>query len=177
MMNRYRFAILIAALLIGGSLFGAVWRFPFGRIGCAEISTSQVKILKEDKFAFPSQYTQPGYAVVVCRLDPGRTLSIYDFSLEDSLNTYPCVALRVGTGEFDASNWKIDKTEPDTWYSLLFRIDAPRIEKGRTIDLTLEYNYSTKDNAKLRIPFHFLGSDAFTNVAKITESGMLPPRQ
>lgn len=178
MMSKKRFAVLTAILLLtGGSLSGAVWRFHFGRIGCAEITTAQVKILGEDKFAFPAQYTQPAYAAVVFKLDPGRTISIYDFSLMDSLNTYPCIALRTGTGEFDAANWKIEKTSPDTWYTMLFRIDAPRIEKGKTADMTLEYNYPSRIQTQLKVPFRFLGPDPLTNAAKINESGMLPPRQ
>lgn len=176
MMNKTRFILLMAALIAGGSLFGAVWRFHFGRIGCSEISTASVKILNEDKFAFPAQYTKPAYAVLVCRLDPGRSLSIYDFSLADSLNTYPCIALREGTGDFNAKNWKIEKTSPDAWYTMLFRIDAPRVDKGKVVDLTLEYNYSSRISTKLKVPFRFLGPDQFTAVSKINESGMLPAR-
>lgn len=176
MMNKNGFIILAVLMLAAGNLFGAVWRFHFGRIGCTEISTAPVKILNEDKFAFPMQYTKPAYAVVVCKLDPGRTLSIYDFSLADSLNTYPCVALRAGIGDFDAKNWKIEKTSPDIWYTLLFRIDAPRIEQGGTADMTLDYNYSSRISNKLKLPFRFLGSAPFTNVGKINGSGMLPPR-
>ncbi len=114
--------------------------------------------------------------MVVCKLDPGRNLSIYDFSLSDSLNTYPCVALRTGTDDFNANDWKIEKTSPNTWYSLLFRIDAPRIGKGETSDMTLEYNYSSRISSKLKLPFRFLGPAPFTNVGKIKGSGMLPPR-
>ncbi len=176
-MNKTRLIMVAAALVICGSLFGAVWRFHFGNIACAEITTSTVRIQNEDKDAFPEQYTQNGYAVVVCKLDAGRTLSIYDFSLADHLNTYPCIALRVGNGQFDAKNWKIEKTDAETLYSMLFRIDPPRGEAGRNVNMTLKYNYSTHRTAQLQLPFKLIGSAAPTDVSKITDGGMLPPRQ
>jgi hypothetical protein len=66
-----------------------------------------------------------GYAAVCVRLDPGRTLGLYDFVLEDrNGKQYACVAMRVENKQFDAGVWQLEKTNPEGRYTLLFKVPA-----------------------------------------------------
>ncbi len=167
--------ILMAAVIgSAGTLYAAMWRFQSGRIACAEITGNDVKVVNPEKFAFSAKYNKPAYAVVVCRLDQGRSISIYDYSLSDALNTYPCIAIKSGTGDFDGKTWKLDTTSTGNDYSLLFRIEDPKGEEGKPVEMNLEYNYGSRRRSRLKIPFNYLGSADFTGIAKIPESGMMP---
>lgn len=177
--------ILMIAAVTGtvGTLYAAMWRFHSGQIACAEITTRDIIINNQDKFAFSAKYNKTAYAVVVCRLDSGRSISIYDYSISDGVNTYPCVAIKsgnggiaikAGSGDFDGRAWKLDTTSTSTLYSLLFRIEAPKSEPDKTVEMTLEYNYGNRRRSRLKIPFKYLGSEDFTGIAKIPEGGMMP---
>ncbi|MDD2404770.1 MAG: hypothetical protein PHV75_09270 [Victivallaceae bacterium] len=169
--------ILAVLLIVGAGLSAAMWRFRLGVISVAEITTSQVRVTNLDPHAFPDNYDRTAYAVVVCKLDPMRSLSIYDFTLRDSkFRRYPCIALRAGLGDFDGEKWKIDRTVPDSWYSMLFKLESPIVATGSTVKMTLEYTYTLGESANLEVPFKFIGRNSLTSVNQIPSTGKLPNR-
>ncbi|MDD2479680.1 MAG: hypothetical protein PHS31_07285 [Victivallaceae bacterium] len=167
--------VLVILLIANINLSATMWRFYLGRIAVAEITTASVKIINLDPHAFPAKYSKTAYAVIVCKLDPKRSISIYDFSLrDDKFNRYPCIALRTGSEPFDGENWKIDKCDPDSWYSILFKIEDTGNYSGATVEMTLEYTLNSHNYANLKIPFKF--SRSLSNPAQIPADGEMPTR-
>lgn len=172
-----KISILMFLLIAAISLSATMWRFCLGRIAVAEITTTTVKVANLDPNAFPDKYKSTAYAVIVCKLDPKRSISIYDFSLRDNkFNRYPCIALRSGANQFDGEVWKIDQCDPDSWYSMLFKMEAPDVYSGSTVDMTLEYSLNPRSGVNLKIPFKFIGRGLLSNAAQIPADGKMPSR-
>lgn len=168
------FAVLVSAVL--AEVAGAALPFRLGRILAAEATRRAVPLTGMEEHAFEFDFENRAYAVVVARLQPGRTLSIYDFSLEIGGKAYPCVALRSGTGNFDAKDWVLKKTSPDETYSMLFIIDPARIGSGAEFGAALVYNLSQKGLRRTPVPFKNLGSGALTPVSDIPAAGVFPDK-
>ena len=170
---------LIFLLIASISLSASMWRFRLGRIAVAEITTASVRVTNSSQHAFLDKYNKTAYAVIIFKLDPKRSISIYDFSLRDNKsNRYPCIALRAGTNQFDGEAWKIDKCDPNSWYSMLFKLEAPENSPGvgTHVEMTLEYSLNPCEGTNLKIPFTFIGNGSLSNVAQITTDGKMPPR-
>jgi hypothetical protein len=113
-----------------------------------------------------------GHAAVVVRLDPGRTLGLYDFALEDGARRqYPCLAVRIDDKDYDAGAWQLAKTSPDRRYTLLFRVPVrPSADLGYTLKFTL---FGDNEVAPALAFRRVAAVDQFTPPASIPDEGIL----
>jgi hypothetical protein len=161
-------------LLFATSSVAATQRFRLGEILCAQMSKRMITVANWNKLAFPnSSYNSKVYAIVVVRLDKGRSLSIYDYSLKQGYDTFPCVAIRKGSGRFDASCWKIDKSSDGTLYSMLFIVNVPGYSSSSKLDYNFIYNLSRSGICKTKLDFKNLYYSSFTSVSSIPKNGLL----
>ncbi len=137
-------------------------RFRLGWVISAEISSHSVNVLNLNPFAFDEPAKNKAYAIISIKLDSGRTLSIYDFSLVVDGNKYPCVALRTGISDFNAENWQILETSPKEIYSMLFIVACPDLESAKDVKLNLKYNIVQNQSIECLIPFKNLNNADFT---------------
>jgi hypothetical protein len=149
-------------------------RFRLGKILAAEITRNNVRVNNLNKHAFTFDFRQKAFAVVTVKLDPGRSLSIYDFSLKLLGRKYACVALRAGHADFNGGTRVIKKSSPDDLYSMLFIVNAaPLGSEERILEGTLLYNLSKKGVYEFTVPFKYLGYSSLTSTTNIPASGML----
>ncbi|MCF6174650.1 MAG: hypothetical protein L3J71_02665 [Victivallaceae bacterium] len=151
----------------------AVRRFRLGEILCAQMSKRMMSVANWNKLAFPANYNSKVYAVVVVKLDKGRSLSIYDYSLKQGYDTFPCVAIRKGSGSFNADTWKLDKSSSGDIYSMLFIVNIPGYSSSAKLDYTLTYNLSKSGIVKTKLDFKNLYYSSFTSINSIPKTGLL----
>ena len=147
-------------------------RFCLGWIMSAEISSKPVNVWNHNPYAFNDKFRNKAYAVVAVKLDRDRTLSIYDFSLVVDGSKYPCVALRKGISDFNASNWQFADILAEEVYSMLFIVEYPDLYYAKKIKLKLAYNLSAGPVDYL-IPFKNLNNGDFTPATNIPSDGAL----
>ncbi len=150
-------------------------RFYAGDILRAEVQpdnpSSPVLIKNENPYKPASRITtEVGFALLTVRLDPGRSIGIYDYSLFDGRTVFPCVALMDDKGEFDASLWEIKDTKPNNKYSMLFKVQIP--VRGSP-QYALQFNLLQSKWQDINLPFVNVRSSPFTSVKDIPEVGML----
>ena len=107
------------------------------------------------------------------KLDRDRTLSIYDFSLVFDGGKYPCVALRKGISDFNASTWQFTDTLAEEVYSMLFVVEYPDLYSAKKIKLKLVYNLSKTNSVDYLVPFKNLNYGDFTPATNIPSEGAL----
>ena len=150
-------------------------RFYGGEVVRAELKPGDggIKIVNVDKYAPRSRVTSDvGVAVVTVRMDKGRTLSLYDYSLVNgSKNVFPCVAIMNSVGEYDDSFREFTKTKPNELYNLLFKVEMPGYKKKPRYILRFNLRRGQKRDPKLS--FVVLGKFPFTKTSKIPLEGML----
>lgn len=170
-MKKFCFAMLIAALPF--AIFAETVRFRSGELLAAELSTVRPKIVNFDKFAYPESFDKKIYASLVVKLDQGRTLSNYDFSLDAFGTSYPCVAIKTGNGDFDGSRKDITDPKSGEKYSLLFVLDGALIGLAPQEKITLKCNFPPPELANQTVIFNTLGNKPFTAPRNIPASGKM----
>ena len=165
--------MLVMMSMLGFVMSAGAATLPFrsGEILSAELSTIRPRIMNEDPLAFPVEFSQKIYAALIVKIENGRGISIHDYSLSAFGRNYPCIALRVGDGSFDAENWLVKRVDPNTKYTLLFVLDATRIGREKEETLTLRAAFPPKENANLEVPFTNLGGRGFTMPRSIPNGG------
>jgi hypothetical protein len=150
-------------------------RFYGGEVVRAEIKPDDgsVKVVNVNKFAPRSRVTSDvGYAVVTVRMDKGRSLGIYDYSLVNSRrDAFPCIAIMNSVEEFDASLRELKKTKPNKFYTLLFKVEMPL--PNQKPEYLLRFNLIRGKNRDPRLHFVDVGKHPFTKTSKIPLEGML----
>ena len=164
---------VLPALCVVLSAGAATLPFRSGKILAAELSTVKPRITNEDPLAFPVEFGQKIYAAIVVKVDNGRGISIHDYSLTVFGRNYPCIALRVGDGNFDAENWLVKRADPNTKYTLLFVLDATRVGREKDEALTLHAQFPPEESADLEVPFTNLGSRGFTSPQSVPNGGSM----
>jgi hypothetical protein len=164
-MKKLSFLLLFAAAL---SLRADVLIFRSGRIVAAEISsTAPAGGDINDKYAFPDLPEQRLYAVVSVKLDAGRKISIFDYALESSGKTYPCVAINSDGTTFRHTQNSIPAT--DKIMQLLFIIDKRPLQKTEL--LKLKCNLPPYGIYDLQVPFDNAGYQRLLLPAEIPAVG------
>ena len=111
------------------------------------------------------------YASVVVKPDPGRSISVYDYSLINNRKTeFKCIGVREGEDVFDANKWELANTGPDKLYTLLFKVELPQSDE--TCEYVLHFNLNK--NIPENVPLPFVKIDrAFTPPSKIPDQGII----
>ncbi len=129
-------------------------------------------VLNVSRFEPPSRITSDiAYATVIVKLDSGRSLSIYDYTLINRRkDEFKCIGVREGDGPYDAERWEIPDTKPDRLYSLLFKVQLPAFNDRN--EYTLRYMLNKSKPEDLLIPFVKINR-AFTLASKIPAEGII----
>jgi hypothetical protein len=151
-------------------------RFHSGTVLSAELLPENpaipVKVINVSPFEPASKVTSDvAYASVVVKPDPGRTISVYDYSLlDDSKTEFKCIGVREGEYVFDAEKWELDNTSPDKLYTLLFKVEHPKSDEKCEYVLHFNLNKYTPENVLL--PFVEINRP-FTPPSKIPSEGII----
>ncbi len=175
MRNKITYLFFLTVIILSFSLSSRadVRRFRLGEILSAQMSKRMVTVANWNKLAFPIKYNSKIYAVVVVKLDKGRSLSIYDYSLKHAYDIFPCVAIRQGSGSFDGNIWQIDKNSKNELYSMLFIVNIPSYSSSAKLNYTLIYNLSKSGIIKTDLNFENLYYSSFTAINSIPKTGLL----
>ena len=129
------------------------------------------KIDKIPKYGQPPDFgSETGYALVVVKLDKGRSLSNLDYVLSDGSSEYPCLAISDTDGVYDVSDWEKKKGCPDQKYQMLFKVRMPTIGKPKYV---LKFNLRPGVGRDPDLTFVNVKDKRFTKMAKIPDGGML----
>ncbi len=162
---------LFAALTVYSALFctvnGAVLNFRSGTIIAAEISAAEIKIRNLDPVAFPALPEKRLCAVLSVKLAPGRKISIFDYSLESSGATYPCVAINTGR-RFISS----EKDFSPASAQLLFILEERNMPAVETMNIKCNLP-PTDGTYDIKVPFKYIRNQAPTRLDRIPASGLL----
>jgi len=190
-LHRGQKAILLGGLLLGAGMALAPWahgqaasapsptrlRFRSGWVLAAEaVPENSAQPLAIDNVSphepEPAALADAGLAAVVVRLDPGRTLGVYDYVLEDGARRqYPCLAVRTDDKAFDAGAWQLEKTSPDRRYTLLFRVP---VRPGADPQYTLKFALFGGNEVDPALAFRRVAaSGQFTAPGSIPDEGIL----
>ncbi|MCI5778763.1 MAG: hypothetical protein MR051_02935 [Lentisphaeria bacterium] len=159
--------LIVSALL---PVEAAVRRFRSGEILAAELTSSEVPVRDLNPAAFPALPSRRLCAVLSVRLDYGRKISIFDYSLEVQGVAYPCVAINDGSGFVST-----ERDFSDTGVlQLLFILDART--PLRPGPLTLKCNLPPTTGVYDRgVPFRSLDRSGATPPDRIPASGVMEP--
>ena len=174
-MNIKKLIIFVILCAASFELLSATMPFRLGQILSAEISRNKVTIRNLNSKDYGINFKHYAYAVVAFKLQPGRSISIYDFKLKLKNKKYKCIALRAGARHFDTKNWQLVKTSPKTLYSLLFIVNSEDLGNARkTIQANLLYTLNNSGQADYEVPFKFVNYADLTQVSRIPEGGAFP---
>ena len=174
-MNVIKLLILVLLCSSGFELMSASIPFRLGKILSAEISRNKVNVKNFNSADYDLKLKHYAYAVVACKLDKGRSVSIYDFKLEFNNEKYKCIAIRSGTKAFDTKNWQFVKTSPRTIYSFLFIINSEDLGNAKkTVTAALFYTLNNSGKVNYKLPFKFVNYSNLTQVNRIPINGTFP---
>lgn len=143
-------------------------RFRSGEILYAELS--QVKpenVRNRDKLDLSELPEQKIYAALTVSLDPGRKISIYDYSLRAFGTVARCIALRNGDNSIDGARHETDGSRCTLYFVLNAR--EVGIGKRKSEKLTLVCNVPPAQ--ELTVTFVNHGDKAFVPPRRIPDSG------
>jgi hypothetical protein len=151
-------------------------RFHSGMILFAELLPENpaipVTVMNVSPFEPASKViSNAAYASVVVKLDPGRSISVYDYSLLNSRKIeFKCIGVREGEDAFDANKWELASSSPDKLYTLLFRVELP--QPGENCEYVLHFNLNRSRPEDVLLPFVKIDR-AFTPSSKIPVDGII----
>jgi hypothetical protein len=158
-------------------------KFRSGVITAAELTTKNIPIKNVSPYASPQQHkpaeqredsgAQYAFAVVTVKLDPGRSIGMYDYVLSDDANDFPCYAIAKNDDEFDFDQWDVRDPAPNDSYRLLYEVLLP-ISENVKIQYGFKFKLLPTMDKPLTIPFSNNGDKGPTPVAKIPAAGILP---
>ena len=158
-----KFVWLCAALAAMSSAYADTVLFRSGRVLCAEVSSTRPYGFK--RFCASEPPGRPvAYAAVTVKLDKGRKIGIFDYSLRMGGNTYECAMVRDNdtreVGELGDGGERRRCT-------LFFEIDAAAVRSASRAQLIC----SAPGRGKTDLKFTDRGSRSFTSDDKIPEPG------
>ena len=158
-----KFVWLCAALAAMSYAYADTVLFRSGRVLRAEVSTIRPYGFK--RFCASEAPRRPvAYAAVTVKLDKGRKIGIFDYSLRMGGNTYECAMVRDNdTREVGELCDGGDRRR----CTLFFEIDAAAVRGASRAQL----NCSAPGRGKIELAFINRGSRSFTPDDKIPEPG------
>ena len=148
-------------------------RFRSGEILCAELSKEKPEgVRNADKLDLSELPDRRVYAALTVALDPGRKISIYDYSLKVSGTKYRCIALRSGDNTIDGAKYECSGGGRNARCTLFFVLNAREVGTGGSDRLRLVCN-AIPDSSEIPVVFVNRGSDSFTAGRDIPDSGKM----
>ncbi len=165
---------LFSLTLLLTALQAAAETVPFrgGDVLAAEISTVKPAIRNDDTVSYKNDYNRKVYAAVTVRMTPGRKLSIHDYSLEAFGVSYPCIAVKAGSREYDLTSDEIADPSKEKC-TMLFLLDGSQFGIDKSEKLDIQCNFPPASGALWPIRLRNLGSQPFTPTEKIPDGGTM----
>lgn len=169
---KFRYTAIVLLLFAGVLLSARTIRFRSGQVLAAELSTAKIKVSNVHRDAPLKMPDSPMYAVVSVKLDQGRAISIFDYTLDAFASEIPCVAIRTG---------KDFKFTTDAVFStgvvqLLFIVDQSHISRLVEKKLTLKSKLPpSKVIYSTEIPFITIGSKKIMTPDAVSLEGAFLP--
>ncbi|OGV37114.1 MAG: hypothetical protein A2X48_04700 [Lentisphaerae bacterium GWF2_49_21] len=150
-------------------------RFHSGTILAAELMPEgffNPIVLNASKFEPPSRITTDvAFATITVRLDPSRTLSVYDYSLQNKKkDEFKCMGISDGDNRYEADKWEFAITKPDKLYTMLFKVQLPSFNEKN--EYVLHYNLNKLKSEDVLIPFVRITRN-FISPSKIPPEGII----
>lgn len=147
-------------------------RFRSGEILAAELSKEKPEgVRNADKLDLSELPDRRVYAALTVALDPGRKISIYDYSLKAFGVVSRCIALRNGSNSIDGARYETGGSDRENRCTLYFVLNAREVGIGSREKLTLVCNVPPVQ--ELAVTFVNRGGKAFTPPRSIPDSGTM----
>lgn len=147
-------------------------RFRSGEILAAELSKEKPGgVRNADKLDLSELPERRVYAALTVALDPGRKISIYDYSLKAFGVVSRCIALRSGGNPIDGSLYEAGGSDRENRCTLYFVLNAREVGIGSREKLTLVCNVPPVQ--ELAVTFVNRGGKSFTAPRSIPDSGTM----
>lgn len=199
-MTRFRFLLIAAAFLAAAPLFlGAQTQagndaalsatpalknfaratavpFRAGTILSAEITREKPAFELESEFDQPG-IDNPAWIELIIKLNPGRTISRFDYELIGQEGTYSCFAVAEGSDRYsvDPEKWIIRKPTYPKFYRLLFPVNQSEIAAARKDLLPVTLKLKLYETALPPAEFQVRvmpESMKFTSVSRVPQEGI-----
>ena len=171
-MMRISHVVLIMLLFCAVAASAETVRFRSGEILCAEISKEKPEgVQNSAKLDLANLPERRVYAALTVALDPGRKISIYDYSLKVFGVANRCIALRSGSGPIDGSRYEAGGSDRENRCTLYFVLNAREVGIAKFEKLSLVCNVAP--NQELPVTFVNRGAKAFTSPGRIPNSGSM----
>lgn len=165
-------SLLLFAVLLSLNLATAgIMHCRSGIVLAAEVTFANIKInnFTGAGFQLPPASSR-AYAVVTIKPNDMRAFSIFDYSLQLSGVTFPCVAI----WNKNAFEYTVNDIKGSGNIQLLFILDRNMIIDQNKIDIMLNSNLSNvKDIYTSEVPFKVIGTRTPTLPNRVSAAGML----
>ncbi len=145
-------------------------RFRSGEILGAELSEELPSMRNRASVDFSNLPEKRIYAALTVSLDPGRKISIYDYSLQAFGVRYRCLALRSGSSYIDGEEY-VSGGGDGSRCTLYFALNAREVGLGQRERLQLVCNVPPE--SRQTVTFTNRGSRSFTPPRNIPNSGIM----
>lgn len=143
-------------------------QFRSGKVLAAELSTAKITVSNVHPDLPLKIPAEPIYAVVSVKLDDGRSISIFDYTLNAFGSEISCAAIRTGKN----FNFTIDPVSSDGVIQLLFIADKTYVGKLADNVLTLKSKLPpANDIYSTEIPFSVIGNKAVMSIKAVPAAG------
>ena len=164
--------LLVLLLFCAAAASAETVRFRSGEILCAELSREKPEgVHNADKLDLSELPDRRIYAALTVALDPGRKISIYDYSLKAFGIVSRCIALRNGNNSIDGSRYETGGSDRENRCTLYFVLNAREVGIGSREKLTLVCNVPPA--SEVPVVFVNRGDKAFTPPRQIPDSGKM----
>jgi hypothetical protein len=172
--SQFCFIFSLLLLFAGQHCAAANKRFRYGTVLAAQMSKRMVAVSNLNSYdtSVLKHIDSKIYAEVVVRLDKGRSLSVFDFSLKKNSSIYSCIAIREGNGDFNATKKTLTAAD-DKLYTLLFIVDIPEYSSSSELYYTLRFNLSNSGMVDTPLHFQNLYYSSFSGLDSIGKNGIL----
>ncbi len=176
-MRRYIVMGLVLSVICSGSLlFSATVAFRGGKVLAAQMSSRPPRISGMEKLETDKSIAQRCYAVVTVKPAPGRTVSIFDYSLDVLGREYNCVAMQKNYDSFEGGKVSSGPLEEGDRISLLYILDgtASGVDQVERYVLKAHAPGSYPD---VTIPFVNCGQKTIKSAGNIPLSGLFDSKK
>ena len=171
-MVRFPHVVCVILLFCAGAASAETVRFRSGEILCAELSKEKPEgVRNADKLDLSELPDRKVYAALTVALDPGRKISIYDYSLKSFGVVNRCIALRNGDNSIDGARYETGGSDRENRCTLYFVLNAREVGIASSEKLTLVCNVQPVQ--ELTVIFVNRGGKPFTSPRRIPDSGTM----
>ena len=148
--------------------------FNMGDVVAAEFTSAAQELPGKENSPIIPAYRNMRYAVVVLKMQNGRTVNQFDYSLTINGVKAACVAVSSNMASFICEPHNA-LADGKGYIRMLYIFDGARVRPGATVAGTLTLNYAATADRLRSVRFNItnIGSKEFTNVNQIPAAGLL----